>query len=264
MLLAIDAGNTNIVFAVFDGDTIKGQWRCSTTTERTADELGVWLHHLFTLSDVPVDAISGAIIATVVPAAEFSLKTLCRRYFNVDPMVVGDPDVKLDMNIIMDRPSEVGADRLVNAVAAHKLFGGPLVVLDFGTATTFDVVDHNGDYLGGVIAPGVNLSIKALHMAAAQLPMVAIEAPRNVVGKNTVEAMQSGVYWGYVSMIEGLLARIRQQQGLETIKVVATGGLAPLFTKAVDEIEHLHGDLTMLGLLMIYRRNSQEKDTRAQ
>ena len=260
MLLAIDAGNTNIVFAVFDGDTIKGQWRCSTTVERTADELGVWLHHLFTLSDVPKDAIKGAIIATVVPAAEFSLKTLCRRYFNVEPMVVGDPAVDLDMKIIMDRPSEVGADRLVNAVAAHKLFGGPLVVLDFGTATTFDVIDEEGNYLGGVIAPGVNLSIKALHMAAAQLPMVAIEAPRNVIGKNTIEAMQSGVYWGYVAMIEGLLARIRMQQGVDNMKVVATGGLAPLFTKAVDEIEHLHGDLTMLGLLMIYRRNSAKSN----
>ena len=260
MLLAIDAGNPNIVFAVFDGDTIKGQWRCSTTVERTADELGVWLHHLFTLSDVPKDAIKGAIIATVVPAAEFSLKTLCRRYFNVEPMVVGDPAVDLDMKIIMDRPSEVGADRLVNAVAAHKLFGGPLVVLDFGTATTFDVIDEEGNYLGGVIAPGVNLSIKALHMAAAQLPMVAIEAPRNVIGKNTIEAMQSGVYWGYVAMIEGLLARIRMQQGVDNMKVVATGGLAPLFTKAVDEIEHLHGDLTMLGLLMIYRRNSAKSN----
>ena len=260
MLLAIDAGNTNIVFAVFDGDTIKGQWRCSTTVERTADELGVWLHHLFTLSNVPKDAITGAIIATVVPAAEFSLKTLCRRYFNVEPMVVGDPAVDLDMKIIMDRPSEVGADRLVNAVAAHKLFGGPLVVLDFGTATTFDVIDEEGNYLGGVIAPGVNLSIKALHMAAAQLPMVAIEAPRNVIGKNTIEAMQSGVYWGYVAMIEGLLARIRMQQGVDNMKVVATGGLAPLFTKAVDEIEHLHGDLTMLGLLMIYRRNSEKSN----
>ncbi len=175
-------------------------------------------------------------------------------------MVVGDPAVDLDMKIIMDRPSEVGADRLVNAVAAHKLFGGPLVVLDFGTATTFDVIDEEGNYLGGVIAPGVNLSIKALHMAAAQLPMVAIEAPRNVIGKNTVEAMQSGVYWGYVAMIEGLLARIRKQQGIDHMKVVATGGLAPLFTKAVDEIEHLHGDLTMLGLLMIYRRNSAKSN----
>ncbi|MDP2697765.1 type III pantothenate kinase [Thalassospira sp.] len=256
MLLAIDAGNTNIVFAVFDGDTVKGQWRCSTTVERTADELGVWLHHLFTLADVPRDAITGAIIATVVPAAEFSLKTLCRHYFNVEPMVIGDPGVELDMKIIMDRPSEVGSDRLVNAVAAHKLFGGPLVVLDFGTATTFDVIDGEGNYLGGIIAPGVNLSIKALHMAAAQLPMVAVEAPRNVIGKNTVEAMQSGVFWGYVSMIEGLIARIKAQQGVSDMKVVATGGLAPLFTKAVDEIQHLHGDLTMLGLLMIYRRNT--------
>lgn len=160
MLLAIDAGNTNIVFAVFDGDTIKGQWRCSTTTERTADELGVWLHHLFTLSDVPVDAISGAIIATVVPAAEFSLKTLCRRYFNVDPMVVGDPDVKLDMNIIMDRPSEVGADRLVNAVAAHKLFGGPLVVLDFGTATIGNWAAAICNALIDRLTPGAMLLVK--------------------------------------------------------------------------------------------------------
>lgn len=261
MLLAIDAGNTNIVFAVFEGEAIKGQWRCSTSTERTADELGVWLNNLFALADIPRDAISGAIIASVVPAAEFSLKSLCRRYFKVEPMVVGDPSVDLNMKIVMDRPSEVGADRLVNAVAAHKLFGGPLVVLDFGTATTFDVIDGEGNYQGGVIAPGVNLSIRALHMAAAQLPMVAIEAPRNVIGKNTVEAMQSGVYWGYVSMIEGLLARIRKEHGFDKIKVVATGGLAPLFNKAVDEIEFLHGDLTMLGLLQIFCQNSPKSRT---
>ena len=192
MLLAIDSGNTNIVFAVFDdGGGLRGQWRSSTDTDRTADEFGVWLTQLFRLDGLERDGITAAIVATVVPATLFNLKTLCRKYFGCDPLVIGDQGVKLGLDIRVDRPEEVGADRLVNAVAAHEAHGGPLIIVDFGTATTFDVIDAEGAYCGGVIAPGVNLSLEALHMAAAKLPRVAIGRPHQVIGKGTVEAMKS-------------------------------------------------------------------------
>jgi type III pantothenate kinase len=185
----------------------------------------------------------------------FSLRTLCRRYFGCTAMVVGEKGVDLGVSVLMDHPEEVGADRLVNAVAAHKYYQGALIVVDFGTATTFDVVDADGSYCGGIIAPGINLSLKALHMAAAQLPMVAIGRPRSVIGKSTVPAMRSGIFWGYVGLIEGLVARIRKEFG-SPMTVVATGGLAPLFKEATDAIEHLDPDLTLRGLLEIYRYNS--------
>jgi type III pantothenate kinase len=184
----------------------------------------------------------------------FALKQLCRRYFGCEALVVGDEGVRLGIRILLDRPEEVGADRLVNAVGAHKFYPGPLIIIDFGTATTFDVVDGEGNYCGGAIAPGINLSLEALHMAAAKLPRVAIGRPRTVIGKATVPAMRSGVYWGYVGLIEGLVARIQKEFG-ETMTVVATGGLAPLFVEATDAIQHLRGDLTLRGLLEIHRRN---------
>jgi len=254
MLLAIDSGNTNIVFAVFDGEKVKGEWRASSTTNRTADELGVWLTQLMSLEGIDRKAIDAAIIATVVPAVLFSLKTLCRRYFGADPLVVGEEGVALGLNILLDRPEEVGADRLVNAVAAHQRYQGPLIVIDFGTATTFDVVDAEGNYCGGAIAPGINLSLEALHMAAAKLPRVAIGRPRQVIGKATVPAMRSGVYWGYVGLIEGLVKRIQEEFGAP-MTVVATGGLAPLFAESTPVIQHLDSDLTLRGLLEIHRRN---------
>jgi type III pantothenate kinase len=254
MLLAIDSGNTNIVFAVFDGEKVKGEWRASSTTNRTADELGVWLTQLMSLEGIDRKAIDAAIVATVVPAVLFSLKTLCRRYFGADPLVVGEEGVALGLNILLDRPEEVGADRLVNAVAAHQRYPGPLIVIDFGTATTFDVVDGEGNYCGGAIAPGINLSLEALHMAAAKLPRVAIGRPRQVIGKATVPAMRSGVYWGYVGLIEGLVKRIQEEFG-QPMTVVATGGLAPLFAESTPVIQHLDSDLTLRGLLEIHRRN---------
>jgi type III pantothenate kinase len=254
MLLAIDSGNTNIVFAVFDGDTVRGEWRSSTDGNRTADEFGVWLTHLMTIEGMERSVIDSAIIATVVPATLFSLKQLCRRYFKCDPLVVGEENVKLGLNILLDRPEEVGADRLVNAVAAHKRYHGPLIVIDFGTATTFDVVDDKGNYLGGAIAPGINLSLEALHTAAAKLPRVAIGRPKQVIGKATVPAMQSGIFWGYVGLIEGLTQRISTEYGGE-MKVIATGGLAPMFADATSTIQHLDPDLTLFGLLEINRRN---------
>jgi len=254
MLLAIDSGNTNIVFAVYDGERLRGEWRASTDSERTADELGVWLTQLLSIEGLNRLDITAAIIASVVPAMVFSLKTLCRRYFRCEPLVVGDEGVDLGLSVLIDRPEEVGADRLVNAVSAHARYPGPLVVIDFGTATTFDVVDRDGNYCGGAIAPGINLSLEALHMAAAKLPRVAIGRPRQVIGKATVPAMQSGVFWGYVGLIEGLVRRIEEEFG-ESMTVVATGGLAPLFAEAIPMIDVLDAELTLRGLLEIHRRN---------
>jgi len=253
MLLAIDSGNTNIVFAVFDHDgTVLGEWRSSTDANRTADEFGIWLEQLMQLEGLTRDRINAAIIATVVPATLFSLKTLCRKYFKCEPLVIGEPGVDIGIPV---RAEQVGADRLVNALAAHEKYGGPLIVVDFGTATTFDVVDGDGGYCGGVIAPGVNLSSEALHQAAAQLPRVAVERPETVIGTATVPAMQSGIFWGYVSLIEGIVKRIRDERG-EEMEVIATGGLAPLFTQATDVIKLADSDLTLRGLLAIHRRNT--------
>ena len=256
MLLAIDSGNTNIVFAVFDGEgAIRGEWRSSTNTERTADEFGVWLGHLMQKAEVTPGDVDAAIIATVVPATLYSLKTLCREYFDCEPLIVGEDGVDLGLKVLVDRPDDVGTDRLVNAVSAHQRYGGPLIVVDFGTATTFDIIDADGNYIGGVIAPGVNLSLEALHMAAAKLPRVGIQRTERVTGKSTVEAMQSGIYWGYVSLIEGLVGRLNAEYDAD-MNVIATGGLAPLFNEATDCIKHSDPDLILRGLLAIYRRNS--------
>lgn len=254
MLLAIDCGNTNTVFAVYDGDTARGEWRIATDGRRTADEYAVWLTQLMALQDLRREYVDGAVIATVVPNALFALKTLCRRYFDAEPLVVGEPGVELGLRVLLDSPAEVGADRLVNALAAHERYKGDLVLIDFGTATTFDVVDARGDYVGGAIAPGINLSIEALHMAAAKLPRIGVQRPENVIGKSTVKAMQSGVFWGYVGLIEGLTSRIAAELGGKPT-VIATGGLAPLFVGATPMIDHLDPDLTVRGLVSIWRRN---------
>lgn len=257
MLLAIDSGNTNIVFALFDGDDLRGVWRSSNDSRKTADEYGIWLTQLMSLGEFAADDITNAIIATVVPETLYSLKTLCRTYFKCEPLVVGEPDVKLGIKALVDAPEDVGADRLVNAVSAHMRYDGPLIIIDFGTATTFDVVDKDGNYFGGVISPGINLSLDALHSAAAKLPRVAVQRPPSVIGKRTVPAMLSGVYWGYVGLIEGIVTRIREEYGAQ-MTVVATGGLAPLFAEATDHIEHLDLDLTLRGLYEIHRRNQTE------
>jgi len=255
MLLAIDSGNTNTVFSVFDKDgSVRGEWRSSTNSNRTADEFAVWLSQLMSFEKIEIEDIDSAIIATVVPAMLFNLKTLCRKYFKVDPIVVGDEGVDLGIEIFLDRPEEVGADRLVNAIAAHEVYKGALIVIDFGTATTFDVVDANGNYCGGAIAPGINLSLEALHMAAAKLPRVAIGKPEKAIGKGTTTAMQSGIFWGYIGMIEGLTQRMKDEFG-EEMTVIATGGLATLFAASTDVIQHSDGDLTLRGLLAIYKRN---------
>jgi len=264
MLLAIDSGNTNVVFAVFgvdgpDAGKVLGEWRSSTAANRTADEFGVWLSRVLEMEGIKPQDIAAAIIATVVPANLYALVQLCEKYFDAKPLVVGEPGVELGIGIKLDNPEEIGADRLVNAVAAVERYSMPLICVDFGTATTFDVIDADGDYAGGAIAPGINLSLEALHAAAAKLPRVAVERPARVIGTGTVSAMQSGIYWGYVAMIEGLVQRIKdefaQSNPGQTMKVIATGGLARMFSKATDVIENTDNDLTLRGLYAIYKRN---------
>ena len=254
MLLAINANNTNTVFSVWEGDQLKGAWRAATDARRTADEYVVWLDHLLALESLSRSGLTGAIIGSVVPDANFNLVTLCRRYCNSDPLVVGEPGVVLGTKALVDRPEEVGADRLLNTVAAHDRYKGPLVVVDFGTATNFDVVDKDGNYCGGVIAPGVTLSITALHMAAAKLPSVRLRRIDHVIGKDTVACMQSGVFWGYVGLVEGLVARIKKEFGAP-MGVIATGGLVPLFEGAISGIDRVDPNLTLWGLRLVYERN---------
>jgi type III pantothenate kinase len=256
MLLAIDAGNTNIVFAIFKGDQVVAQFRASTKEGRTADEYYVWLAQLMELQGMKAADIEGAIIATVVPQALFNLQRLCRKYLKREPLVIGTDNVDLGIAVNTDRPRAVGADRLVNAVAAHRDYGGDLILIDFGTATTFDIVGPNGSYEGGIIAPGVNLSMEALHQAAAQLPRIAIERPQNVVGRDTIPAMQSGVFWGYIAMIEGLVQRIETEIG-RPLKVIGTGGLANLFRHSTTAIHEIDGELTIRGLRYIWERNAE-------
>jgi type III pantothenate kinase len=252
MRLVIDAGNTNIVFAVHDG-AWRGVWRIKTEPQRTSDEYAVWLLALFQHAGLKPADIDAAVIGTVVPAALYHLRRLCRDWFSVEPLVAR---AHLDWGfaIRVDNPEDVGADRLLNSLAAHRRFGGPLVIVDFGTATTFDVVDKDGSYLGGVIAPGINLSLEALHQAAARLPRIGIGRPQAVIGRGTVAAMQSGVYWGYVGLVEGLVGRIQIEYG-GVLKVVATGGLAPLFAEGTAVIGQIDPDLTLDGLRLLAERN---------
>src|SRR4051794_29833135 len=206
MLLAINSGNTNCVFALFKGDEMRGVWKIATDHSRTADEYAVWLTQLMALDGLRREEVKSVIVSNVVPPVTFNLKTLCRRYFKLEPAFIGDAGVQLGVKILIDRPEEAGADRIVNAIGGKERHGAPLIVVDIGTATTFDVVDAEGNYCGGVIAPGINLSLKALEMAAAKLPHVAIRRVDKVIGKSTVPAMQSGLFWGYVGLIEGLVA----------------------------------------------------------
>jgi type III pantothenate kinase len=261
MLLVIDAGNTNIVFAVHDGKDIRAEWRAVTQTTRTADEYAVLLAPLFSLQGLSFGDIDNAIIASVVPAALFDIRLFCRRYIHCEALVVGEANVELGINVHVDRPEVVGADRLVNTVAAHARYKGPLIVVDFGTATTFDVVSAEGDYEGGVIAPGANISAEALHQAAAMLPRVAVQRTQSVIGKDTVPAMQSGLYWGYMGLIEGLIARIKNEYG-QPMTVIGTGGLASPFHRQTQAIDHLDPDLTIRGLVLIHERNAKAPPVR--
>jgi type III pantothenate kinase len=253
MLLAVDAGNTNLVFALVSNGEIKARWRIASDPRRTADQYSVWLHQLLELegySRVDVDAV---IIGTVVPRALHNLEVLASKYFHVEPVIAGQGKAAWPIALDVDEPQNVGADRALNAIAAHAKYPGDLIVIDFGTATTFDLVDSAGAYKGGIIAPGINLSIDALVSAAAKLPRVAIEAPRDssVIGRTTESQMIIGIYWGYVAMLEGLTERMKAELG-RPATVVATGGLASLFDKHTDVFDAIEPDLTIQGLSLLY------------
>ena len=255
MLLAIDAGNTNIVFALLEGTTIKARWRIATDPRRTADEYAVWLSQLLNLEGYDRTQVTGVIIATVVPRALHNLQTLARKYFDSEPLIAGQAPVEWGMQLDVLEPKSVGADRAVTMIAAHARHSGDLIVIDFGTAATFDVVDYTGAYKGGIIAPGINLSLDALVSAAAKLPRIAIEAPKNngsVIGRNTVDQMNIGIYWGYIAMIEGLVMRMKAEIG-RPVKVIATGGLATLFEQHTAVFDVIEPDLTIQGLAIMYQ-----------
>jgi len=253
MLLAIDAGNTNLVFALVDGGEIKARWRIATDPRRTADQYAVWLHQLLELEGYSKSDVDSAIIGTVVPRALHNLEVLASKYFHVEPLIAGQGKAAWPMSLDVDEPQNVGADRALNVIAAHAKHPGDLVIIDFGTATTFDVVDGSGAYKGGIIAPGINLSIDALVSAAAMLPRIAIEAPedKSVIGRTTESQMIIGIYWGYVAMIEGLTERLQLEIGRE-VTVVATGGLASLFDKHTQAFDAIEPDLTIQGLSLLH------------
>ncbi|MBK5928773.1 type III pantothenate kinase [Rhodobaculum claviforme] len=256
MLLAIDCGNTNTVFSLWDGTQFVATWRTATEHQRTADQYYVWLSSLMALQKIEA-TVDAVIISSTVPRVVFNLRVLCNRYFDCRPLVVGKPECRLPVEVRVDAGTQVGPDRLVNTVAGHDLYGGDLIVVDFGTATTFDVVASDGAYVGGVIAPGVNLSMEALHMAAAALPHVDVTRPDTVVGRNTVACMQSGIFWGYVGLVGGICARIREERD-RPMRVIGTGGLAPLFASGEDLFDAIEPELTMHGLRIIHDFN---KDT---
>jgi type III pantothenate kinase len=257
MLLAIEQGNTNTLFAVHDGERWIAQWRAATESTRTADEYAVWLSQLLAMAGLQLGVFNGCIISSVVPQSIFNLRNLARRYLHVEPLVIGE-NAELGIAVRIDKPSEAGADRLVNAIGAHIAYPGDLIVIDSGTATTFDVIGADGAFEGGVIAPGINLSMEALHNAAAKLPRVAIQKPQKVVGTDTVGAMQSGVFWGYIGLIEGLVERIKAERDAP-MTVVATGGVASLFHGATASIDKFDSDLTIRGMLEIWRRNMKAR-----
>ena len=255
MLLAIDCGNTNTVFSVWDGETFLCTFRASTEHQRTADQYFVWFTTLLEHHGI-VATIDAVIISATVPRVVFNLRVFSDRYFNCRPLVVGKPECRLPVDVRVDPGTDVGPDRLVNTVAGYDLYGGDLIIVGFGTATTFDVVDSDGAYIGGVIAPGVNLSLQALHEAAAALPHVDVTKPDRVIGTNTVACMQSGVFWGYVGLVDGICARIKAERG-RAMTVIATGGLAPLFQQGTDMFDMYEDNLTMHGLTVIHQYNKE-------
>ncbi|MEM6596198.1 MAG: type III pantothenate kinase [Pseudomonadota bacterium] len=257
MLLAIDCGNTNTVFSIWDGERFIFSGRTATEWQRTADQYYVWLSSLMRFQKIEDVEISEVIVSSTVPRVVFNLRVFADRYFDCRPLVVGKEGCALPVDVRVDEGTQVGPDRLVNTVAGFDLYGGDLIIVDFGTATTFDVVAKDGAYIGGVIAPGVNLSLEALHNAAAALPHVDITKPQGVIGTNTVACMQSGIFWGYVGLIKEITARIKAERERE-MRVISTGGLAPLFQQAEELFDDFNDELTMHGLVTINSYNRKQ------
>ncbi|QKG71654.1 type III pantothenate kinase [Erythrobacter mangrovi] len=257
MLLAADVGNTNVVFALYDRREIKARWRIATDPRRTGDEYAVWLLQLLEIEGYGREDVKQIIVGSVVPRAIHNLTVLSEKYFGVTPLIAGQGEAQWGINIDVDLPSSLGADRALNAIAAHARYEGDLIIVDFGTATTFDAVDFNGAYKGGIIAPGINLSLDALVGNTAKLPRIAIEAPRtnSVIGTNTEDQMLIGVFWGYVAMMEGLIDRMKAEIGRPS-KVVATGGLAILFDLHTEIFDAVDSDLTLDGLAILAERSA--------
>lgn len=255
MILVIDIGNTNIILGVYEGDKLLHNWRLSTSRQSTTDEYGVMIYNLFTMTKLSVKDIEGVILSSVVPPIMHTMEMLCKKYLNKAPLIVG-PGVKTGLNIRIENPREVGADRIVNAVAAIELYGGlkPLVVVDFGTATTFDVIDIKGNYIGGAIVPGIGISTEALYQRAAKLPRIELTKPKSVIGRNTVHSMQAGIIFGYAGQVDGIVDRITNELGAEPT-VIATGGMAELIASESRTIDTTNPLLTLEGLRLIYNRN---------
>ncbi|MFK2826945.1 type III pantothenate kinase [Bacillus sp. B190/17] len=253
MIFVLDVGNTNTVLGVYEEDELKFHWRIETSRHKTEDEYGMVIKDLFQHVGISFDQIEGIIISSVVPPIMFSLEQMCRKYFNIKPMIVG-PGMKTGLNIKYENPREVGADRIVNAVAAIHEYGSPLIIVDFGTATTYCYIDEDGHYMGGAIAPGITISTEALYSRAAKLPRIEIIRPDHIVGKNTVAAMQAGILYGYVGQVDGIVNRMKEQSKKQPT-VIATGGLAPLIGEEAQSIDIVDPYLTLKGLCLIYKRN---------
>ncbi|WP_078593235.1 type III pantothenate kinase [Evansella clarkii] len=255
MILVLDVGNTNIVLGVYEKDNLKFHWRIGTDASNTEDQYAMLIKDLFTHEGLQLKCIEGVIISSVVPPIMYSLELMCKKYFNVTPMVIG-PGIKTGLNIKYENPREVGADRIVNAVAGIRLYGSPLIIVDFGTATTYCFIDEKKQYIGGAIAPGIRISTEALYSKASKLPRIEITNPGNIIGKNTVHAMQAGIVYGYVGQVEGIVKRMKLQAKAEP-KVIATGGLAELIANESEVIDIVDPFLTLKGLRMIYEKNTE-------